>query len=72
MCASPLRGAAVPVRRGRILNCVCRRFASESFLSFFRSYPFVIRAEAALANASTGICLLRLGMEHRMKSVMTS
>jgi hypothetical protein len=38
------------------------------FLSFF---PSVIRAEAALANASTGICLLQPGMEHRIKSVMT-
>jgi hypothetical protein len=37
------------------------------FRSFFRSCPSVIRAEAALANASTGICVLRLRMEHRMK-----
>jgi hypothetical protein len=35
------------------------------FFSFFRSYPSVIRAEAALANASTGIGMLRLRMEHR-------
>jgi hypothetical protein len=41
------------------------------FFSFFRSYPSVIRAEAALANASTGIGMLRLRMEHRMKSVVT-
>jgi hypothetical protein len=38
---------------------------------FFRSCPFVIPAEAVLANASTGICLLPLGMEHRIKSVVT-
>ena len=38
---------------------------------FFRSYPFVIRAEAALATASTGIGLRQPGMEHRVKSVMT-
>jgi hypothetical protein len=44
---------------------------SPPIFSFFRSYPFVIRAEAALANASTGIGLLRLGVEHRMKSVVT-
>jgi hypothetical protein len=46
-------------------------FRLRHFLSFFRSCPSVIRAEAALANASTGIGLLRLGMEHRMKSVAT-
>jgi hypothetical protein len=52
-------------------RCVCRRFASDIF---FRSFPFVlfvIRAEAVLADASTGICLLPLGMEHRMTSVVT-
>jgi hypothetical protein len=38
-------------------------FRFRYFLSFF--FPFVIRAEAALANASTGICLLQPGMEHR-------
>ena len=51
--------------------CVCRRFASDFF---FRSYPFVlsvIRAEAALVHASTGIGLLHLSMEHRIKSVVT-
>jgi hypothetical protein len=37
------------------------------FLSFFRSYPSVIHAKAALANASTGIGLPRLSMEHRIK-----
>src|SRR5436190_5588165 len=71
MCASPLRGAAGPVRPGRILICLCRRSASDFFFRFFRSYPFVIRAEVALANASTGICLLRLRMERRMKSAVT-
>jgi hypothetical protein len=40
----------------------------ESFLSFF---PVRIRAEAAPVNASTGICLPHLGMEHRIKSVVT-
>jgi hypothetical protein len=43
-------------------NCVCRRFASESF-SFVL---FVIHAEASLANASTGIGLLQLRMERRI------
>jgi hypothetical protein len=52
-------------------NCVCRRFASESFLSVFLFVPLVIRAEAALTNASTGIGLLQLRMEHRIKSVVT-
>jgi hypothetical protein len=45
------------------------------FRYFFRSFPFgpsVIRAEAALANASTGIGLLPLSMEHRIKSVVTA
>ena len=46
------------------LSAFCFRF----FLSFVLS---VIRAEAALANASTGICLLRLRMERRMKSAVT-
>jgi len=48
--------------------CVCRRFASESF-SFVLSvrHPW----QAALANASTSICLLPLGTEHRIKSVVT-
>jgi hypothetical protein len=31
----------------------------------------VIHAEAALANASTGICLLQLRMERRMKPAVT-
>jgi hypothetical protein len=35
MCASPLRGAAGPVRFGRILICLCRRSASD--FCFFRS-----------------------------------
>jgi hypothetical protein len=38
---------------------------------FVRSFPFVILAEAALTNASTGIGLLQLRMEHRTKSVVT-
>jgi hypothetical protein len=48
-------------------HCVCRRFASESFSSVLS----VIHAKAALANISTGIGLLQLRMEHRMKSVVT-
>ena len=44
MCASPLRGAAGPVRPGRI------RIASVGvLLPIFSPYPFVIRAEAALS-----------------------
>jgi hypothetical protein len=39
--------------------------------SFVLPFLPVIRAEAALANASTGIGLLRLRIEHRMKSVVT-
>jgi hypothetical protein len=74
---TPIDGRlAIQARRARWArqntNCVCRRFASESFLSFVPSFfPSVIRAEAALAHASTGIGLLRLRMEHRMKSVVT-
>ena len=72
MCASPLRGAAVPVFGAAEEPCVCRRFASDIFFrSFFRSYPSVIRAKRRFANASTGIGLLQLCMEHRMKSVVT-
>jgi hypothetical protein len=46
-------------------------FRLRHFLHSFPFVPFVIRAEAALANASTGICLLPRGMEHRVKSVVT-
>jgi hypothetical protein len=52
-------------------RCVCRRFASDIFFGSF-VFPFVIRAEAALANASTGIGLLPLSIEHRLKSVVTA
>jgi hypothetical protein len=53
--------------------CVCRRFASDIFFrSFFRSLPVRHPCQAALASASTGICLLRFSMEHRMKSVVTT
>jgi hypothetical protein len=52
-------------------DCVCRRFASESFFRPFPFVPLVIRVEAALANASTGIGLLPRGTEHRIKSVVT-
>jgi hypothetical protein len=43
-------------------------FRLRYFRSFFRSYPSVIHAKATLANASTGIGLLQLSMEHRIKS----
>ncbi|HET7492653.1 MAG TPA: hypothetical protein VFK01_12320 [Bradyrhizobium sp.] len=47
-------------------------FRFRYFLSLvFPFVAFVIRAEAALANASTGIGLLPPGMEHRIKSVVT-
>ena len=49
-------------------RCVCGRFASDIF---FRSFPFVIHAKAALANGSTGILRLQLSMNHRIKSVVT-
>jgi hypothetical protein len=61
----------VAVSRGRIPIASVGVSPPNLFLSFFGSYPSVIRAEAALANASTGIGLLRLRMEHRMKSVAT-
>jgi hypothetical protein len=75
MCASPLGGAAVPVGTAEY-SLRLSAFRFRLFLSFLpvRSCPFVlfvIHAEAALANASTGICPLPLGMEHRMKSVKT-
>jgi hypothetical protein len=60
MCASPLRGAAAPVGAAEYelrLSAFCFRF-------FF--VLSVIRAEAALANASTGIGLLQLRMERRV------
>jgi len=61
MCASPLRGAAVADATAEE-PCVCRRFASD-FLSFVRSFPFVlpfviaeldpaIHAEVSLAQRS--------------------
>src|SRR5690242_8130611 len=68
--AAPSGAAAAPARRGRTRPCVCRRFASD-FLSLFPFFVSVIRAKVALANASTGICLLRFCMEHRVKSVVT-
>jgi hypothetical protein len=61
MCASPLGGAAVADATAEYqLRLSAFRF--RHFRSFVLS---VIRAEAALAHASTGICLLPLGMEHR-------
>jgi len=65
MCASPLRGAAGPVWPGRI------RIASVGVLLPIFFVLSVIHAEAALANASTGICLLQLRMERRMKPAVT-
>jgi hypothetical protein len=57
MCAwRSRRGRARLARQNT--NCVCRRFASESFLSFV---PFVIRAEAALAKR----CHQRSGASHQ-------
>jgi hypothetical protein len=51
-------------------HCVCRRSASD-----FSFFPFVIarldpaiHAEASLVNASTGICLRHVSMDHRIKS----
>ena len=61
MCASPLRGAAAPVGAAEY-ELRLSAFRLRHFLSFVLS---VIRAEAALANASTGICLPRLRTEHR-------
>jgi hypothetical protein len=60
-CAPPLGGAAVADATAEYqLRLSAFRF--RHFCSFF---PFVIRVKAALANASTGICLQPLGMEHR-------
>jgi hypothetical protein len=70
MCAGAIRGAAVADATAEE-PCVRRRFASESFRSFFPFFSSVIRAEAALANASTGICPLQLRMKHRFTSVVT-
>src|SRR5690242_12042100 len=61
-CAPGAPGAAAPVRRGRI-PIASVGVLLPIFLSFF---SFVIRAEAALATASTGIGLLQPGMEHRI------
>jgi hypothetical protein len=68
MCASPLRGAAGPVRHGK------RALRLSAFR--LRSFSFVLTRSSSVlkrrfANASTGICLLQLRMEHRIKSVMT-
>jgi hypothetical protein len=65
MCASPRRGVADATANTSLrLSAFRLRF----FLSFF---PSVIRAKRRFANASTGIGLLQLRMEHRMKSVAT-
>ena len=64
MCASPLGGAAVADATAEYQL----RLSAFRFRHFFvRSFPFVsfvIRAEAALANASTGISLPQPRMEH--------
>ena len=81
-CAPGAPGAAGPAGPANT-RCVCRRSASESFS--FRPYPFVIAGPKArsavckkdpaihavvpLANASTGICLLQLSMDHRHRRV---
>ena len=55
MCASRFwRRGRARSRHGRILKLRLSAFRFRIF--FFRSCPFVIHAEAALANASTGIC----------------
>jgi hypothetical protein len=45
---------------------------SPPTFSFLPVLSVVIRAEAKLAHACTGIGLLHFSMEHRMKSVVTS
>ena len=62
----PMRARSCP-KAWQNTHCVCRRFASDIFFRSFPFVPFVIRAEAALANASTGICLLQFSMDHRVK-----
>jgi hypothetical protein len=55
----------------------CPKARHKSFASVgvspptFSFVPSVIRAEAALTNASTGIGLPQLSTEHRIKSVVT-
>ncbi len=69
MCAWRFPGAAVSVRHGR------RSLASVGVSPpFFFVLSFVIagldpaiHAEVTLANAPTGICLLQLSMDHRVK-----
>ena len=66
-CAPP-RWAARPWPAPRHnTDCVCRRFASDISFVLSRSFLFVIRAEAALANASTGICSPKFSMDYRIK-----
>jgi hypothetical protein len=49
----------------------CRRSASDFFLVLNRSFFPSSMPKRRFANASTGIGLLPLGIEHRMKSVVT-
>jgi hypothetical protein len=73
-CAPRDRGAAVAEATAECqlrLSAFCFRF-------LFLAFPFVpsvmpgldpgIHTEATHANASTGICLLHLSMDHRIKS----
>jgi hypothetical protein len=65
MCASRLGGAAGPVRSGKLLHCVCRRSASDSF----RSFRSCLHAETKLAQCFHRHCLRHIGMDHRENSV---
>jgi hypothetical protein len=62
-CAPGDPGAAAPVRRGRI-PIASVGVSPPMFFSFVLSVRHC-HAEASLANASTGICLLELCMDHR-------
>jgi hypothetical protein len=74
MCAWRSRRGRV-VRHGRILIASVG-VSPPIFLSFFRFVLFfviagldpAIHTKATLANASTGISLLQLSMDHRIKS----
>jgi hypothetical protein len=69
MCALAIQGAAAPVGAAEYeLRLSAFRLRFSFVLSFL---PFVIRAKRRFANASTGIGLLRLRMEHGVQSVVT-